>query len=95
MTSRSRYGHHGRVLVADLSTRTTSVEEVPEPVYRQYLGGYGLGAYLMWRHFPRGADPLGPEACFAIVSGLLTGTKAPFSGADSNRRKVAADGHMG
>jgi len=75
-----RFGTHGRVLIADLTTRTTRIEEIDESVYRQFLGGYGLGAYLMWKHYPAGADPLSPEACFAIVSGLLTGARTPFSG---------------
>ncbi|MEW6270442.1 MAG: aldehyde ferredoxin oxidoreductase family protein [Thermodesulfobacteriota bacterium] len=75
-----RYGTHGRVLIADLTTRTARSEEVAESVYRSFLGGYGLGAYLMWRHYPAGTDPLAPEACFAIVSGLLTGVRTPFSG---------------
>ncbi len=74
------HGFHGRVLVVDLGTRQHRVERVPAPVYRQFLGGYGLGAYLMWRHFPAGSDALAPEACFAIVSGLLTGVRTPFSG---------------
>jgi aldehyde:ferredoxin oxidoreductase len=34
----------------------------------------------MWKHYPAGTDPLSPEACFAIVSGLLTGSRTPFSG---------------
>ncbi len=76
----ARYGSLGRVLIADLSTRTTRVEALDESIYRQFLGGYGLGAYLMWKHFPAGADPLAPESCFAIVSGLLTGARTPFSG---------------
>ena len=75
-----RYGTHGRVLIADLTTRTTRIEEIDESVYRQFLGGYGLGAYLMWKHYPPGADALAPESCFAIVSGLLTGARTPFSG---------------
>ena len=80
LATQSRFGTHGRVLVADLTTRTSRVEVLPESVYRQFLGGYGLGAYLMWTHYPAGADPLSPEACFAIVSGLLTGARTPFSG---------------
>jgi aldehyde:ferredoxin oxidoreductase len=76
----SRYGTHGRILIVDLTTRTTRVETLDESVYRDYLGGYGLGAYLMWKHFPAGTDALAPEACFAIVSGLLTGLRTPFSG---------------
>ena len=75
-----RYGSHGRVLHVDLSTGASHVEHVDEQVFRQYLGGYGLGAWLMWKHFPAGADALAPEACFAICAGLLTGVKTPFSG---------------
>lgn len=75
-----RYGTLGRVLVVDLTSRTSRVEDIDEAVYRKFLGGYGLGAYLMWKHFPPGTDALAPEACFAIVSGLLTGARTPFSG---------------
>ncbi|MGN6110930.1 MAG: aldehyde ferredoxin oxidoreductase N-terminal domain-containing protein, partial [Kofleriaceae bacterium] len=77
---RPRYGHLGRVLFVDLTTRTHRVESIDEAIYRDFLGGYGLGAWLMWKHFPVGADPLAPEACFAICSGLLTGLRTPFSG---------------
>lgn len=75
-----RFGAHGRALLVDLSTGTSQVEVIDEDVFQRFLGGYGLGAYLMWRHFPQGADALAPEACFAIVSGLLTGARTPFSG---------------
>jgi len=75
-----RYGSHGRVLKVDLSEKKSWVEEVEEDVYKKFLGGYGLGAYLMWKHFPAKADALAPEACFAICAGLLTGVKTPFSG---------------
>lgn len=76
----ARFGTHGRVLVVDLGARTHRVEQVPEAVFQQFLAGYGLGAWLMWKHFPPGTDALAPEACFAIVSGLLTGVSTPFSG---------------
>ena len=45
-----------------------------DPDNAAFLAGYGLGAWLMWKHFPAGADALAPEACFAICAGLLTGT---------------------
>jgi aldehyde:ferredoxin oxidoreductase len=73
-------GFHGKVLFVDLSTQTHRVEHVDASVYRSYLGGYGLGAWLMWKHFPPGTDPFAPEACFAICSGMLTGLHTPFSG---------------
>ncbi|HVK88818.1 MAG TPA: aldehyde ferredoxin oxidoreductase family protein [Kofleriaceae bacterium] len=78
--ARPRYGHHGKVLFVDLTDGKHWVETVDEHVYRSYLGGYGLGAWLMWKHFPAGTDPLAPDACFAISSGLMTGLKTPFSG---------------
>ena len=55
---RPRYGHLGKVLFVDLSEQRHWVEDVDESVYRAYLGGYGLGAWLMWKHFPPGTDPL-------------------------------------
>jgi len=78
--STPRHGAHGRILHVDLGERRSWIESVGEEVYRQFLGGYGLGAWLMWKHYPAGTDPLAPEACFAICSGLLTGVKTPFSG---------------
>jgi aldehyde:ferredoxin oxidoreductase len=73
-------GFHGKVLFVDLSAQTHRVENVDANVYKSYLGGYGLGAWLMWKHFPPKTDPFAPEACFAICSGLLTGLHTPFSG---------------
>ena len=80
MSSNRAKGIHGKVLVVDLSSSTHHTEDVPEAVYRQFLGGYGLGAYLMWKHFPAGCEPLAEASCFAIVSGLFTGVRTPFSG---------------
>src|SRR5262245_42664389 len=74
------YGITGKVLFVDLTQRKHWVEPVDETVYRNFLGGYGLGAWLMWKHFPAGTDPLASEACFALGSGLLTGLRTPFSG---------------
>lgn len=74
------YGAHGRALVVDLSTGEHRTETIPADVFRQYLGGYGLGAWLMWKHFPAGTEATAPESSFALVSGLLTGLRTPFSG---------------
>jgi aldehyde:ferredoxin oxidoreductase len=79
MESSARYGTHGRVLVVDLTDGSSHVEEVEEKVYRDFLAGYGLGAYLMWKHYPPRVDPLATEACFAVCAGLLTGVGTPFS----------------
>lgn len=73
-------GVHGKILVVDLSSHQYQVEELPEEVYRRYLGGYGLGAYYLYKHIPANCDPLGPDNILAFTPGLLTGTGAGFSG---------------
>ena len=73
-------GYWGRVLLVDLSTRRIEAQTVADEIYRQYLGGYGLAARILYEHIPPGADPLGPDNTMAFMPGLLTGSGAPFSG---------------
>ncbi|MFZ5826359.1 MAG: aldehyde ferredoxin oxidoreductase family protein [Bacillota bacterium] len=73
-------GFMGKVLWIDLSHRTVREETLDEAVYRQYLGGYGLGVRLLYDRMRPGVDPLGPENILGFVPGLLTGTGSPFSG---------------
>ncbi len=74
------YGFWGRILWVDLSTKKFWVEEIPESFYRRFLGGYGLGAAILYKRMPPGANPLSPENVLAFLPGLLTGSNAPFSG---------------
>lgn len=67
-------GYFGAVLFVNLSTGEIRTEAIPDSVYEQFLAGVGLGAYVLYRHIPAGADPLGPENMLGFVSGLLTGT---------------------
>ena len=73
-------GIFGKILWIDLSEESFKVEDLPEDIYRQFLGGYGLAAKLIYENMPAKADPLGPEAIMGIFPGLLTGTAAPLSG---------------
>lgn len=74
------HGYWGKVLFVDLSTGQIEIQTLPDEVYRQYLGGYGLGVRVLYEHIPAGADPLGPDNMLGFLPGLLTGTHAPFSG---------------
>jgi aldehyde:ferredoxin oxidoreductase len=67
-------GYFGRALVVQLDDGSSSVLELPEPVLRAYLGGSGLGTWLMHRLAPTGVDPLSPEAPLAFVFSPLVGT---------------------
>jgi aldehyde:ferredoxin oxidoreductase len=70
--------------MVDLATGEISTETPSDDLYLEYLGGYGLGAYYLYKlQFP-GVDPLGPENHLGFFAGLLTGT----SGITTNRYVV-------
>ena len=77
------YGYHGAALVVDLTAQTAHLESLPEEVLRNFIGGTGLASYLLYRHCPPGADPLGPDnplifACSPLVGSRLT-TSSKFA----------------
>ncbi|MBA2637925.1 MAG: hypothetical protein H0U79_06870, partial [Solirubrobacterales bacterium] len=68
-------GYFGRALVVDVSDGGASEHlELDDGTLRAYLGGAGLGAWLMHRLAPEGVDPLAPEAPLAFVFSPLVGT---------------------
>ena len=67
-------GYFGRALVVDASTGTSDVLPLPDELLRSYIGGAGLGAWLMHHLGPPGVDPLAPEAPLAYVFSPLVGT---------------------
>jgi aldehyde:ferredoxin oxidoreductase len=83
---------NGKMLTVNLTTGEIATERPPESLYRQYLGGYGIGARMLWDRVPKGADALGPDNMLGMFAGLLTGTplfgqrwqvvcKSPLTGA--------------
>ncbi|MDY7040899.1 MAG: aldehyde ferredoxin oxidoreductase family protein [Chloroflexota bacterium] len=69
-------GVMGKLLFVDLTSGEIRVEEPDESLYRDYVGGYGIGAKILYERMKPGADPLGPENIFGIMTGPLTGTQA-------------------
>lgn len=69
-------GVMGKILWVDLTTGDIRDERLPAEMYEQYVGGYGIGARLLYDRMPANADPLGPANIFGIVTGPLTGTTA-------------------
>jgi aldehyde:ferredoxin oxidoreductase len=67
-------GYFGRALVVDLTDGSSSVLPLPDDVLRDYLGGAGLGAWLLTELGPPGVDPLAPTAPLAFVFSPLVGT---------------------
>ena len=71
-------GYMGKLLSVDLASPRIRGEALDEGIYRDFIGGYGVGARLLYSRQKAGADPLGPENILGIMTGPLTGTPAVF-----------------
>jgi aldehyde:ferredoxin oxidoreductase len=69
-------GYMGKILWVNLSTGEIKEESIDEKVYRDFIGGYGLGAKILYDRMKPGADPLGPDNILGLLTGPLTGTPA-------------------
>ena len=69
-------GYMGKLLFVDLATGKMTEETPDESLYRDYVGGYGIGARLLYDRMKAGVDPLGPDNIFGLMTGPLTGSPA-------------------
>ncbi|MBX5491796.1 MAG: aldehyde ferredoxin oxidoreductase family protein [Chloroflexi bacterium] len=69
-------GHMGQVLWVDLASGRLWAETPDEAIYRDFLGGYGFGARILYERQRSGVDPLGPEAILGFNTGVLVGSPA-------------------
>ena len=69
-------GYMGRLLDVNLSDGKIEKEALDEKLCQEYIGGYGLGARLLYERIPAGIDPLGPDNILGLMTGPLTGTPA-------------------
>jgi aldehyde:ferredoxin oxidoreductase len=67
-------GYFGKALIVDLTTGRSSVKEIDNSVLRAFIGGAGLGAWLMHKLCPRDIDALAPEAPLMFVFSPFVGT---------------------
>ena len=73
-------GYMRKYLWVDLSSSDVKEEELDEQMCRDFLGGHGLGARVIFSRQGGGVDPLGPENTLGFTTGPVTGTKVPFCG---------------
>ena len=69
-------GYMGKMLMVDLSKNELRDEVLDEKLCRQFIGGYGIGARILFSRQKAGVDPLGPDNTFGILSGPFSGTPA-------------------
>jgi aldehyde:ferredoxin oxidoreductase len=89
------FGYNGKALVVDLSTRDAWWEPLAEDVLRCFIGGDGLGAYLLHKHCPPGADPLSPDNPLIFVTSPLVGSRLTTSGKFAVVTKSPLTGFIG
>src|SRR4030042_2015720 len=67
-------GYAGKILWADLSQNELKDEVLDEKFCRDYMGGYGFGARLLFSRQRAGVDLLGPDNILGIITGPFTGS---------------------
>ncbi len=86
-------GYMGKVLFVDLGSGKLTDDALDDKLRRDFIGGYGIGARLLFSRQAGGVDPLGAENTLGFLTGPLTGTPA-LSGrpADRGRHRRRQDG---
>lgn len=70
----------GRILKVNLSTGAIERGTIPAEYARDYIGGSGLAAHLLWDALDPAPDPLDPASPLVWMTGPLTGTGGPTTG---------------
>jgi aldehyde:ferredoxin oxidoreductase len=73
-------GYTGKMAFVDLSSGEIREEKLDEALARDFIGGYGMGARILYERQRKGIDPMGPESIIGFTTGPLTGTKVPTGG---------------
>ncbi len=66
-------------LDVDLTTGKIEQSELSTEFCRNWIGGYGFGAKILWDELKPGVDPLGPENIFVYAQGPFPTTILPTS----------------
>lgn len=88
-------GYAGTILSVDLSSHT--VEKIPldTDLARDYIGGHGINAKLLYDLVKPGIDPLSPENVLIFGTGPLVGTMAPVAARATAMAKSPLSGLIG
>ncbi|MBN2239447.1 MAG: aldehyde ferredoxin oxidoreductase family protein [Dehalococcoidales bacterium] len=88
-------GYMEKFLFVNLSTGEMREEKPDENLYRDFIGGYGIGARMLYNIQKAGVDPLGPDNHLVFLTGPFTGTSCTFAGRYSMVTKSPLTGGWG
>ena len=86
------YGYAGAILRVDLSTATVDKEPLPESLVKDFIGGRGFVAKMLFDEVIPGIGAFDPENIVIIATGPLTGHFLPASGKTHFGTKSPATG---
>src|SRR5215468_6216774 len=90
-----RGGFFGEYLRVDLGSGEAIRVALDPVIARRFIGGVGLGAWLLHQETPRGFDPLGAEAAVIFAFGPLLGTPLTTSAKYALVAKSPLTGRIG
>lgn len=68
-------GFFNKILRINLKTKTFKEENLSDSIYETYLGGKGLGTYLLMKENPPGVEPLSAGNKLIFCTGPITNTR--------------------
>lgn len=68
------HGYHGKALKIDLTTESSETLPLNDLELATFVGGTGLGTWLLLRESPSGVDPLGSDAPIIFAFSPLVGS---------------------
>lgn len=71
-------GYMGKMLLVNLSEGTLDEQPLTHDTAKNYMGGPGLGARVLYDMMQPDIDPLGPDNVIGYVTGPVTGSGACF-----------------
>ncbi len=71
------FGHHGRIINVDVTEGTFRIETYDEPFAKNYLGGNGFAAKILFDRLRPGIDPFDPGNTIVFAVGPITDTAIP------------------
>lgn len=89
------YGYNGSALIVDLGLWESRHMPLDEAVLRRFIGGTGLGAYLLYKHCPPAVEPLAPENPLIFVCSPLVGSRLTTSSKFAVLTKSPLTGFIG
>jgi len=79
-------GYNGKILEVDLSSRKINILSLDEEITKNYIGGSGLAAKIIYDETSPEIDPLDSRSLLVFMTGPFTNTAIPTSG----RHAIAA-----